>query len=512
MISRESKHIIQRQIFQVHLDKQEQHHELTEEIKRIFNTQIVPQLSKEFDEISQGRTIRIDKLEIELPKMNLENWKEKFSTLLVQEIKREIELQLPEIIAEENEKQQTIGRSTSESAINRETNIIEAFLFFCQKGYFPWWFQSKTFASFEKEILNTKIHILENSVNRIVSKSSHLERLVKQFSDGFFVAYFKKQQKGETAILERKFWENILLQTKSIKLHEIRIKEIVLKSILFSRFISNIGGNEKKTIDKIFIEKIIQFIQIETKQNKTDIALEFFKIIAKDKKPETENTIKVLKEFIQKESDKINFENDFMLPDHKAKIEDAFITPFSELEKEKTVEDGNELDLSKDIHYIKNAGIVIVWPFLTRFFESLNLAKGTSFNNEESKIKAILILQYLADGKTHWNEHELFINKIICGYPLSKTIPTDLELTEEIKEQSELLFGSIIEYWDKLKNTSAAGVQSGFIQREGKLEMSDNHWKLTVKRETLDILLDHIPWSFRSVKLPWMKKMIRVDW
>ena len=156
------------------------------------------------------------------------------------------------------------------------------------------------------------------------------------------------------------------------------------------------------------------------------------------KKSETKNTLKVLKEFIQKESDKVNFENDFMLSNHKEKIEDAFITPFSELEKEKRVERGDELDLSKGIHYIKNAGIVIVWPFLTRFFETLNLAKGISFNNEESQIKAILILQYLVDGKTHWNEHELFMNKIICGYPLSKTIPTDLELTEEIKDQSQL--------------------------------------------------------------------------
>lgn len=510
-MSAESKHIIQRQIFQLHLDKEEHHHELTEEIKRVFNTQIIPQLSKTFDDISQGRTIRINKLEVELPRMNLGNWKEKFTKLLVQEIRREIELQLPEIMVTEKRQQLVEGDIPSQNKTKTGSNTSEAFLFFCQKGYFPWWFKTRTFATFEAEVLKMKTNVLEYNIHRIIAKPNHLERLVQQFSDDFFKTYFK-QQKQQIVSLERTVWENVLLQTKSIILNEAKAKKVVLKSILSAQWITHTTGNEQKEIEKIFIEEIIQFVQAETKQSKTDIALQLFKVLKEEKKVETENTVKVIKEFIEQESGRIKFENDFMVSDNQKNATDKSIHTIGTSGKRREEEIGDDEDLSKDIHYIKNAGVVIIWPFLGRFFENLGLTNGTSFKNDESQIKAIHILQYLADGETHWNENELLINKIICGFPVWQTIPTDLKLTTKIKEESEALFNSIIEYWSKLKNTSAAGVQSGFIQREGKLEKLEKHWKLTIPRETLDVLLDHIPWSFKMVKSPWMKETIRVHW
>ena len=35
---------------------------------------------------------------------------------------------------------------------------------------------------------------------------------------------------------------------------------------------------------------------------------------------------------------------------------------------------------------------------------------------------------------------------------------------------------------------------------------------LTVEKKAFDILLEQIPWSFRTVKLPWNKYIIHVEW
>ena len=35
---------------------------------------------------------------------------------------------------------------------------------------------------------------------------------------------------------------------------------------------------------------------------------------------------------------------------------------------------------------------------------------------------------------------------------------------------------------------------------------------LTVDDKTHDILLDSVPWGFRQIRLPWLKKYIQVKW
>ena len=51
-----------------------------------------------------------------------------------------------------------------------------------------------------------------------------------------------------------------------------------------------------------------------------------------------------------------------------------------------------------------------------------------------------------------------------------------------------------------------------FFQREGSLRKDGNDWILTVEKKAFDILLEQIPWSFRTVKLPWNKYVIHVEW
>ncbi|WP_368165261.1 contractile injection system tape measure protein [Bacteroides cellulosilyticus] len=44
------------------------------------------------------------------------------------------------------------------------------------------------------------------------------------------------------------------------------------------------------------------------------------------------------------------------------------------------------------------------------------------------------------------------------------------------------------------------------------MEEQDEKWLLTVDDKTHDILLDSVPWGFRQIRLPWLKKYIQVKW
>jgi hypothetical protein len=85
-------------------------------------------------------------------------------------------------------------------------------------------------------------------------------------------------------------------------------------------------------------------------------------------------------------------------------------------------------------------------------------------------------------------------------------------LNDRDKEIAGDLLDAVISSWSILKNTSRDGLRQQFLQRPGKLIAKDDDWKLLVESNTIDILIDHLPWSVSRIKLPWMKQWLKVDW
>ncbi|WP_293082676.1 contractile injection system tape measure protein [Moorena sp. SIO4A1] len=162
--------------------------------------------------------------------------------------------------------------------------------------------------------------------------------------------------------------------------------------------------------------------------------------------------------------------------------------------------------------YIYNAGLILLWPFLTRFFVKIGLVQDKIFINTISAERAALLLQYLVDNSTEIPEHSLPLNKILCGIDLLEPIDTNLEITPQERAECENLLYAVIQNWSILKNTSIEGFRTAFLQRNGMVRVRDGSWLLQVERETYDILLDRIPWSIRVVKLPWMDNILYVEW
>ncbi|MGB1243487.1 MAG: contractile injection system tape measure protein, partial [Chitinophagales bacterium] len=67
--------------------------------------------------------------------------------------------------------------------------------------------------------------------------------------------------------------------------------------------------------------------------------------------------------------------------------------------------------------YVQNAGLVLIYPFLSRYFNYLGMLKENKFKDEETAHRGVLLLQFLATGFSESPEHELVLNKLLCGLP-----------------------------------------------------------------------------------------------
>ena len=161
---------------------------------------------------------------------------------------------------------------------------------------------------------------------------------------------------------------------------------------------------------------------------------------------------------------------------------------------------------------IKNAGIVIVWPYLDRFFQMLEMTEKGAFKTEGDAVRAVHLIQYLVTGSNETPEHELLLNKILCGIKLATPVPLQIELTDKEKETSDLMLKGVMQNWEKLKSSSIDAMREGFFVRQGFVEEKDDFWELEVEKKTIDILLKSLPWGFGTVKLPWMSKRMIVNW
>ncbi|MDH7460658.1 contractile injection system tape measure protein [Chitinophagaceae bacterium 26-R-25] len=162
--------------------------------------------------------------------------------------------------------------------------------------------------------------------------------------------------------------------------------------------------------------------------------------------------------------------------------------------------------------FIKNAGIVLVHPFLKSLFKRLQWIEDGYFVNTTAQLKAIFMLHYLATGETSAPEYELVLCKHICGYPVAGNVPAEMTFSPaELDEANDMLI-AMIEQWDKLGNTSVAGLREGFLQRRGKLFVTNDIPTVQVEMHGIDILLDYLPWHLSVVRLPWRKNILRVEW
>lgn len=173
--------------------------------------------------------------------------------------------------------------------------------------------------------------------------------------------------------------------------------------------------------------------------------------------------------------------------------------------------DDDESNCAEDI-YIANAGQILAAPFVPRLFAMLNLTEGAAFTDRRAAERGVHLLQFMVNERTDSSEYQLVLNKILCGVRTGAPIERAIALSAGEREAIESMLRGMMQHWTVIGNTSVAGFRESFLQREGRLRLQENAWHLLVEARPFDMLLDHIPWSFSTIKYPWMERVLYVEW
>ena len=162
-------------------------------------------------------------------------------------------------------------------------------------------------------------------------------------------------------------------------------------------------------------------------------------------------------------------------------------------------------------YYLDNAGLVLLHPFLPRFFEGLGLAENNQLLQPD---RALALLHFLATGQPVAPEHKLTLPKLLCAVPLPQTSIADMGLTIAETDEADALLRAVVQHWTALRSTSPDALRGTFLARPGKLSRRPDggDWLLQVELLSYDILLDQLPWGISMIQLPWMPQMVRVEW
>jgi hypothetical protein len=473
-LSNLQKHSIQRLILEAEINAEQtdlQTAAWQNEVENWVRQKFLPSLEVALDEVFvfSNETLRIDKLELDLGVFDPNLLKEKLGNKLRQ-FKSEI--------AFSNEAK----RSEDKVEIRHLTHAqktIEAFLFFLETGRLPWWETPVPIQEWETKILEAFSEV--TNVNfQFPDAVAVRKRLVGHFSEQFFNE------------LTRKLFAHFYKQSLDF---QVDFKKL-LKTLKFS------AAKQKEVMETVR-ESMLHFFG----QGLSPEHLPLFVISHLPKKeflmlkravtslPSMANQSEGEKQLIQLFKDVKEKKANIQVVENQVKLSDNSVPEEKEI---------------KDEIYIANAGLVLLNPFIELFFEELKIVKNGQLKKSQ---RGVFLLQWLVAGQLNASEYELPLNKLLCGIPLDEPVTGTFKLTKREKNEAQNLLEAVVRHWDVLKNTSPAGLQENFLCREGKLtQKSDGDWLLQVDRKSIDILLDHLPWSISMIKLPWMSQMLWVEW
>jgi chemotaxis protein histidine kinase CheA len=158
----------------------------------------------------------------------------------------------------------------------------------------------------------------------------------------------------------------------------------------------------------------------------------------------------------------------------------------------------------------EKAGLILLHPFLSRFFQGIGLVDD---NHEIKDIsKACMLLHYLATETEDVTDVELALEKILLGIPQETVINYQTPLTEKDKEICVELLEAVLEHWVVLKKSTVNTLRDMFLKRDGQISITEKSLKLKIERAAQDVLLDKVPWNISLFRLKCMEKRMHIEW
>jgi hypothetical protein len=511
------RHIIHKQKVMLQVSKRENAGALQASVSNLLQHELRNGVDALFTAaFPADKIIRIDTLQLNLGVLNQQNFERDFKAQFLSELAKGLSAQ-----------KENLNFTGSAEELSNTQSLINAFIFFLEKGYLPWYQSATSMGDWETELLNNSTaQEYQNFFDRILVKHRNservIQRLVLQFSDKFLEELLIKSGPGFNALWEliyrditlivnsvvksdpatirQKIWQYIFQALPDKKGEDLSLQVLKQLAVYFGIKASEISGKKKVTI--------MESLEIAMAQGAFKEFVLFLKLRDKHK---PEDKADPGKNKTLSKDDPATVDGSI----NKNEEDSAIDGSSSSSKKTKPNSSQSKKDaavIDSDAIFVINSGTVILHPFLKPYFEDLGLWADKKFVSDDAHQRAVLLLHYLATGETKVAEFNLALQKVICGYPLDDTLPDSIILTKKEIAEAKNLLNAVISHWVPLKNTSIQGLRASFLQREGKLELRENGWLLTIEQKTLDILLGKLPWGISTIRLPWMKELLNVDW
>lgn len=531
-------HIINKVFFEINTPSKDKAYYLKDRVDSFLKEELFPFLETYFDTLDG----KIASQSIQIEKLNMD-----FSVANDLDFNR-IKLEIMNQFQNQIEKQIDKGFPDTKhyTLINKKEKNLNEFFSFLETGTTPWWVISKNILDinsdnqFEKIISDKAftsrlLNALESSQTRI--------RFIKQLSDDQIYIILKKTlllelvsevntpnkstedkhnciqkiknnmnaivSKSNQGLHQRNLIWDIIL-SKVLKHNNSIIKEKLFKLIISFDSIRKYNAKfALEEINKKLINKPVLYVLSNLADEVSIIAVileqKALEILQKNNKDQS-----VQPEFSKTDENELetfgskkNAEINAILNTNKETEEKESLPDFLLLNEETVPE-------TPCNHYVNNAGLILIHPFLKHLFENCKLLnKDNTINDPEV---AAHLLHYIATEQEQDYEHEMLFEKLLCNIPVNQTINRNIILSEELKNHADEMLRAVLDNWQVMKNSSFALLRNEYLQRPGKIILTGDNPKVLVERKTQDILLDKISWNLGIVKLAWKNKVIFVDW
>jgi contractile injection system tape measure protein len=522
------RHIIKRQVIELTVQggiSAPEAQPLQDKISRIYHQRIIPILDQRFSEMSgPDKLYRIQTLELDVGRLDLQN----LETDLVEKVRRALGHELFAQISVQ-ERETGNGRQNPKSG-----SQLELFAFFAQTGSLPWWADAsrpQLLTENLRYLLSEKPAALQSLIRELARQPNRRQRMFNQYADeqlvelaGLLVPAYKP-----FIALHHSMLLEILHKTRSASgWQSHRLRRSFWNHLMQ---VASLGGPEYPSI-QAFYQAVLVRLAVELGSTGIALSVEMEQAL-KDITTNADESLKVTARQLSKLLPSKTTEGAFsagkssnfdhlthaaelgqVLGDDKTAMDEsplATARQISKLPQSKTSDDNFHFEEVDEL-YVENAGLVILWPFLERFFAHVNLLEEKQFKDGAAQHRAVGLLQVLATQGPELPEYLLPLNKLLCGLDVTKVFEFGPPLLDSEAEEGERLLEAVIAQAPILHDMSTVGFRGSFLLRAGMLSVRDGLWLLRVEKESYDVVLDRFPWSWEWVKLPWMEAPLRVEW
>ena len=510
-MDKSQKHIINKVFLEVHTNSSTEAYHLKDNLDVFLKEQALPYLEAYFNEFQQKLPAKSN-LQIEKIALNLS-------------LDRPMDFdQLKVLIKKGVMKELEQKRFTN--AISSEERLETKLLHFFKMGSVPWWSDSNALTEFYNEemvtsLLNSNELILK--LLRSLHQDLFRERLIKQLDDNQLFELYKSfvgltidvdtsirastindlvsiiktdNSLSDSFLLVKRYlvWEIALGALIKIDKTKLKSKLFIVLKLLRSHTgpsAKNKGESIKNSVSKLInsknSDKLLRALTGELSKDIEELRASS-SIIKKDSKKErlkTDHEIFESKEVIKDKRSLTHSDDEFILPK-----ENAIHEPTSN-------------------YYVENAGLILLHPYLKQLLLNCKLLDGDEIARPEI---AAHLLHFIATNQEKQYEYQMVFEKFLCNIPLEKPINRNIRLSSDLKLQAEEMLRSVLKNWPEMKNASLELLRNEYLQRPGKLVLTQENPKVIVERKTQDILLEKLPWNIGLCKLPWKNKIVFTDW